>query len=93
MPLGAEYRGVLERQIDSYISLIPQYVTMFRDKQSEMHVKEPDDAVFGYVLGCIVTSFAPTLIHLAFANKLTPDTMVEVGEILFRRSAEIRESY
>jgi hypothetical protein len=81
---------VLELQVENYLLLVPQHVIMFRDKQSEMHVKEPDDAVFGYVLGCIITSFAPTLTQLAFANKLTLDIMAEVGEILFRRSPEIR---
>jgi hypothetical protein len=90
MPLSAEVRGVLELQIENYLSLIPQYVTIFRDKQSKLILKEPNDAVFGYVLGSIIASFAPTLTNLAFANKLTPDIMVEVSEIVFRRSAEIR---
>jgi hypothetical protein len=64
MPLSAEVRRVLELQIENYLSLRPQYVIMFRDRQSEMHVRESDDAVFGYVLGCIITSFAPALTQL-----------------------------
>jgi hypothetical protein len=90
VPLSAEVRGVLEHQIDSYLSLIPQYVETFRDKQSQFHLNEPNDAVFGYVLGTITASFAPTLTQLAFVNKFTPDIVVEVSEIIFRRSKEIR---
>ena len=51
MPLSVEDRGVLERQVDNFLSLIPQYVEMFRDKQSQLHIKEPNDAVLGFVLG------------------------------------------
>ena len=54
-----------------------------------MHFKEPDDAAFGYVLGCINSAFAPTLTSLFVTGKLTMD-MTHVGEILFRRSADIR---
>ena len=91
MPLSVEDRGVLERQVDNFLSLIPQYVEMFSDKQSQLHIKEPNDAVLGFVLGSINTSFAPTLTHLAFTNRLTPDIMTEVSEIVFRRIAEIRD--
>jgi hypothetical protein len=86
MPLSAEKRGVLERQFENYLSLIPQQVTMCRENKAK-----PNDAVLGYMLGSNTTSsFAPTLPNLASANKLTPDIIIEVSEILFRRSGEIR---
>jgi hypothetical protein len=90
MPLSNEDRGRLEREIDSYISLIPEYVVMFRKYRSIMHFNEPDDTAFGYVLGCITTAFAPTLTSLFLENRLTMDMVTEVSEILFRRSADIR---
>ena len=55
-----------------------------------VNVKGHDEAVFDYVLGCNITYFALIFTQLAFANELTPDVMTKVGELLFRRSPEIR---
>ena len=49
-----------------------------------------DDVVFDYMSGYIITYFTLIFAQLAFANELTPDIMTKVGELLLRRSPEIR---
>jgi hypothetical protein len=90
MPLSNEDRGRLEHEIETHISMIPTYLVMFRNYGTKMHFKEPDDAAFGYILGCITTAFTPTLTALFLEKKLTWDMMTEVGDILYKRSADIR---
>ena len=90
MPLSTEERGLLEKQIDSALVILPDLVKNMRASKQRMHFKEPDDAAFGYALGYIMASFLPTLTARAFNNTLTLDIMNEAADVMFKRSSEIR---
>lgn len=57
MPLSAEERGLLDKQIDEATKSAPAAVKGFRVLKHKYHFKEVNDAVYGFILGAIVGSF------------------------------------
>jgi hypothetical protein len=88
MPLSAEDRGVLEKQIDDTIENANKVVDQFRLLKSKFHFKEENDAAFGFILGVITGTFNQWLLDQS--KEVSEDTLIEIQKVIFHRSAEIR---
>ena len=95
MVLSNEARGMVERCIDSMLSIIPPLVQYFgRDSnQKDLQYKEPNDVVFGYIWGAVSAAILPMLLPFSFQeNTPVEETFEEVRRMLEVRSAEIRDN-
>ena len=90
MPLSAEERGLLDKQIDEATKSAPAAVKGFRVLKHKYHFKEVNDAVYGFILGAIVGSFNQWMSDRS--KEVTDEIDAEIKEILFNRSAEIRDA-
>lgn len=57
MPLDNEFRGRLENIIDVYIKHTSYLVADFRKESKNWNIKDPEEFVYGYVLGSIQSRF------------------------------------
>jgi hypothetical protein len=92
MSLTEYMRGVLENLIDQSINMTPIFVNMARNNNtSEFGITTLDDYVLGIVQGSIMGLFV-SFYRSSLAQDLPPNLQTEVGQIIFRRTKEIREA-
>ena len=93
MGLDATDRGVLEKIIDHGIEKIPELLPVFRTSEikSRFQITNPEEFCYGHVHGRIFAEFAA---HYAVTHgDIVPDDeMNEVGNILEKRSKEIKNA-
>jgi hypothetical protein len=90
MPLSTEERGLLDKQIDEATKTAPAAVKGFRVLKHKYHFKEENDAVYGFILGAIIGSFNQWMSDRS--KEVTDEIDAEIKEILYNRSAEIRDA-
>jgi len=92
MSLNPYMRGVLENLIDQAINMTSIFVIMARNNNTpEFGIKTLDDYVLGIVQGSIMGTFV-SFYRSSLAQDLPPNLQTEVGQIIFRRTKEIREA-
>ncbi len=73
--------------------MTPTFVKMARNnKTPEFNIQTVDDYVLGIVQGSIMGAFV-SFYRSSFAQNLPPNLQTEVGQIIFRRTREIREAF
>jgi hypothetical protein len=88
MPLSAEERELLDKQIDEATKTAPAAVKGFRVLKHKYHFKEENDAVYGFIL--IIGSFNQWMSDRS--KEVTDEIDAEIKENLYNRSAEIRDA-
>ena len=85
---------MIEKYIDTMLTTIPPLVQYFRQEvnQKDLHYKEPNDVVFGYVWGVFSAAVLPMLLPFSLQqNSPVEESFGEARRMLEIRSAEIRE--
>lgn len=87
--MRAEIRGIIEQTIDYAISDEQMSIYQQFFKTLKPYVQSQEDAVFGFVVGSVITSII-NFFFTVFRKKLTPNEIEETRRIIYRRIHEIR---
>ena len=85
-------RGVLEGLIDQAIEMVPTWVNMARNNNTpEFNIQRLDDYILGFSQGSIMGIFV-SLYRTSLAQDPSPEISIEIAQIIFRRTREIRDA-
>lgn len=93
MVLDTVHRGVLEKQIDTVISTIPEFTRRFRNKEAKdvLQFKDAEDFTYGMAYGGIVFTFSQYA-QLILGRKPTEEEISEVQSIIVERMREVKDA-
>lgn len=93
MVLDVRTRWTLEQIIDGIVRGIPSFAKLLFDPQvkEQMHVQNQNDFSLGFALGMIQNEFW-THFYKVYGRLAYQDEILEVSDIIYRRSADIRNA-
>ncbi|MFZ0512667.1 MAG: hypothetical protein WAM14_13755 [Candidatus Nitrosopolaris sp.] len=92
MTLNAQTRGMLEQIIDNVKKDIHKMAKLFLNPNSkaQLHIEKENDFVLGLAVGIIQQTFIMSFFSM-YGRLSNEDENSEVGDIVFRRLAEVRD--
>jgi tetratricopeptide (TPR) repeat protein len=92
MVLDVSMRGRLEKKFDKAINRIPSFIDTFHkpEVKSKLHITNEEDFILGWSYGYIIDNFSNDFVSTK-SRLANTEELKEAYDILFKRTAEIRE--